>query len=316
MNAKTNVMNNQITWGGQTWGSRNDLATNEDQWHIWNWSSFGNNIWIDDENKLHMTIKNDGGKWDCTHLYSMSRIKYGTISVKCESPVLSLDKNVVCAFFTEDNYFEPTYDPHHNEIDIEYAKWGETEHDYKAWYTVQPGYRLGNRFTDFYDGKNTYNGTGMTMSIDWEPTYIRFKSIADNCTVLNNFTYTNISGIPSNYTNIMFELWLYNNEPPSNGKDVEVVFSDFNYTPSPIIFEENSSISSNLLVAAFSASPLSGKAPLTVKFTDKSTGAPTSWFWNFGDGKTSTEQNPMHTYTTEGTYTVRLTVKNVAESMR
>ncbi|WP_141241713.1 PKD domain-containing protein, partial [Methanosarcina spelaei] len=67
-------------------------------------------------------------------------------------------------------------------------------------------------------------------------------------------------------------------------------------------------------VAAFSASPTSGKVPLTVKFTDKSTGLPSSWKWTFGDGSTSTVQNPTHKYSKAGKYTVSLTVKNVIGS--
>jgi tripartite motif-containing protein 71 len=67
-------------------------------------------------------------------------------------------------------------------------------------------------------------------------------------------------------------------------------------------------------VAAFSASPTSGKVPLTVKFTDKSTGLPSSWKWTFGDGSTSTVQNPTHKYAKAGKYTVSLTVKNVIGS--
>jgi beta propeller repeat protein len=66
----------------------------------------------------------------------------------------------------------------------------------------------------------------------------------------------------------------------------------------------------NQLVAVFSATPTTGKAPLTVKFTDKSTGSPTSWKWNFGDGKTSTTKSPVHKYTKAGKYTVSLSVKN------
>lgn len=61
-------------------------------------------------------------------------------------------------------------------------------------------------------------------------------------------------------------------------------------------------------VAAFSGSPTSGCAPLTVTFTDQSTGDITSWSWDFGDGSTSTLQNPSHEYTAPGTYTVALTV--------
>ncbi|PAV12393.1 hypothetical protein ASJ81_06355 [Methanosarcina spelaei] len=54
----------------------------------------------------------------------------------------------------------------------------------------------------------------------------------------------------------------------------------------------------------------SGEAPLKVQFFDGSTGSPTSWNWNFGDGVTSTKQNPIHTYTTDGTYTVKETITN------
>ncbi|NQU49115.1 MAG: PKD domain-containing protein [Planctomycetes bacterium] len=62
--------------------------------------------------------------------------------------------------------------------------------------------------------------------------------------------------------------------------------------------------------AAFSGTPTSGTAPLDVSFTDASTGSPTSWAWDFGDGTTSTQQNPSHTYTAVGTHTVSLTVTN------
>ncbi len=48
--------------------------------------------------------------------------------------------------------------------------------------------------------------------------------------------------------------------------------------------------------------------PLMVAFTDLSTGNPTSWMWDFGDGTTSTDQNPIHTYTQTGNYTVTLTI--------
>jgi PKD repeat protein len=63
-------------------------------------------------------------------------------------------------------------------------------------------------------------------------------------------------------------------------------------------------------VAGFTASPTSGTAPLSVAFTDTSSGSPTAWSWSFGDGATSTAQNPSHTYTTPGTYSVSLTVSN------
>ncbi|MFZ1685229.1 MAG: S8 family serine peptidase [Candidatus Zixiibacteriota bacterium] len=62
--------------------------------------------------------------------------------------------------------------------------------------------------------------------------------------------------------------------------------------------------------ANFIGSPTSGYTPLTVAFTDQSTGGPTSWSWTFGDGGTSTLQSPGHQYTVAGTYTVALTATN------
>jgi PKD repeat protein len=63
-------------------------------------------------------------------------------------------------------------------------------------------------------------------------------------------------------------------------------------------------------VADFTADKTSGQAPLSVQFTDASTGAPTSWQWSFGDGTTSILRNPAHSYEAAGTYDVSLTTTN------
>jgi len=64
-------------------------------------------------------------------------------------------------------------------------------------------------------------------------------------------------------------------------------------------------------VTGFTADVTEGCAPLTVNFTDTSTNNPVSWTWNFGDGNTASDQNPTHTFTDPGTYTVELTATNV-----
>jgi PKD repeat protein len=66
--------------------------------------------------------------------------------------------------------------------------------------------------------------------------------------------------------------------------------------------------------ALFSASPTNGVEPLNVSFTDASSNSPTGWSWSFGDGGTSTLQNPSHAYTTAGVYTVRLIASNAGGS--
>ena len=63
-------------------------------------------------------------------------------------------------------------------------------------------------------------------------------------------------------------------------------------------------------VANFIADTTSCTAPCTVNFSDQSTGAPTSWTWDFQDDGTAddTNQNPTFVYTTPGLYSVKLTV--------
>jgi gliding motility-associated-like protein len=64
------------------------------------------------------------------------------------------------------------------------------------------------------------------------------------------------------------------------------------------------------LTADFSADVRQGCSPIVVNFRDLSTGSPTAWHWDFGNGGTSTLQNPSATFFAVGTYSVTLTVTN------
>jgi len=66
--------------------------------------------------------------------------------------------------------------------------------------------------------------------------------------------------------------------------------------------------------ANFTGNPTSGLVPLTVAFTDQSSGSPTSWSWTFGDSGTSTAQSPSHVYNSANSYTVSLTATNAQGS--
>ncbi len=85
----------------------------------------------------------------------------------------------------------------------------------------------------------------------------------------------------------------------NNGVDEEIKTNYITVSPSP--------------TAAFTANLTTACAPVTIQFTDQSTippgaGAITSWLWDFGDGNTSSQQNPTHTYTSTGFYTVSLLI--------
>lgn len=68
-------------------------------------------------------------------------------------------------------------------------------------------------------------------------------------------------------------------------------------------------------VANFTTNITNGEAPLVVQFNDTSTGGkPILWYWDFGDNKSSTDRNPMHTYNSAGKYAVKLKVTNIKGS--
>jgi PKD repeat protein len=71
---------------------------------------------------------------------------------------------------------------------------------------------------------------------------------------------------------------------------------------------------SQSLSANFKSDITGGCSPIVVNFEDLSTGNPTTWSWDFGNGATSAKQNPSATYFSTGTYTVKLTITNGANT--
>jgi PKD repeat protein len=85
-------------------------------------------------------------------------------------------------------------------------------------------------------------------------------------------------------------------------------------TTSRVVSVSTAIPSAPLVSAAFDATPSSPAVRDLVSFNDRSTGSPTSWQWNFGDGATSSLQNPTHAYAIQGAYSVTLTAANAASS--
>ena len=99
-------------------------------------------------------------------------------------------------------------------------------------------------------------------------------------------------------------------KPTVDGKYYFVLKMGSNASAAREILLDELTLKETLPVKAdFYAETVSGIAPLTVQFYDLSTNA-TSWSWDFGDGATSTEKDPIHIYITGGTFTVKLTASN------
>jgi len=132
----------------------------------------------------------------------------------------------------------------------------------------------------------------------------------------NNWTITNLTAINvTGYTSIMMRdqkdidfvtpSWSSVKDASINIYDTSqgsnMVYLEVNYTPAA---------ASEAPTAAFSADRTSAGTDGAIEFTDSSSEAPTSWLWQFGDGDTSTEQNPTHAYDTSGTFSVNMRATN------
>jgi hypothetical protein len=106
-------------------------------------------------------------------------------------------------------------------------------------------------------------------------------------------------------------LWHFD-EPYDSKKAYDATFNGNDGMLSGYDASETAFVSSDAMnmtiFSNFTADITNGKAPQTVTFTDTSTGDITDWLWDFGDGNTSTEQNPQHLYLASGSYDVSLTV--------
>ncbi|HWQ66073.1 MAG TPA: PKD domain-containing protein, partial [Methanospirillum sp.] len=76
----------------------------------------------------------------------------------------------------------------------------------------------------------------------------------------------------------------------------------------------NAAPKTGTVIAGFMVNSTHGEAPMTVQFTDTSSGTPTAWFWKFGDGTQSSLQHPQKTYLKPGTYTVSLYARSSKSS--
>jgi polygalacturonase/PKD repeat protein len=134
--------------------------------------------------------------------------------------------------------------------------------------------------------------------------------VSGNLTLAGTLNIANAGG----FTNTTYTLFTYGGTLSYNGLSIGTTpNTNFTYTISTnTIGQVNLFVGIALQppVASFMASPLSGAAPLTVNFTDTSSGSPAYWFWTFGDGGTSTSENPSYTYQNPGTWTASLIASN------
>ncbi|WP_157209512.1 hypothetical protein [Methanosarcina barkeri] len=200
-----------INWKRQNWyltGGKANPGNN-----YWNISG----AWIDNQDRMHLTIVKNNSIWECTMLSSQNTYHYGTFTWTVASPVYTFDKNSAIGLCT--------YLDDNNASTVGISRWGDHNGN-QLWYSIEPSKIKGN--SKAYLVPSSIKGTNTTYRIEWKPNYIRLTSMQADGTIIADYNNTNISAIPQEPESVIMNLWLM--APPSNGKNIELIISNFTVT--------------------------------------------------------------------------------------
>jgi len=188
-------------------------------------SDSGKNVWLDKQKRLHLKITHQHDRWQCAEIVSMRSFGYGAYRFFLETPSESIDPNVVLGLFTWDD--QPAY--HHREIDVEVSRWERSDNE-DAQFVVQP-FTIPENIVRF---RLPTNLRSSMHGFIWKPDSVYafskrggLYSPAETA-LLRDHTFT--TGIPqAGGENARINLWLNDNRGPSDGREVEVVLSRFEF---------------------------------------------------------------------------------------
>lgn len=218
----------QLSFAGLIWNIRPDSLSDPGPNH---WSS--SNAWVDDNGRLHLKLSKVDGVWYAVELATVEHLGFGTYQFWLDTPVNAYDPNVVFAMF---NYPAKQGLDGTNEIDVEFGKWGvpdAPELDYVI-YPSKPGPEPGG-----YAFHVTDPSAENTQRFTWTSRTVDFQALAGhqngNRRQYLHWAYKPKPGarklVPQVPMPVHLNLWLNGGFAPIDGKEVEVVVSNFTFTP-------------------------------------------------------------------------------------
>lgn len=217
----------KISWSGQDWYVKTSQSDNHSG-KVGPGSNFfsdsTDNVWVDDNDKLHLKINYSNDRWNCAEIASATRLGYGTYRFYIDSRLDNLDRAATLGLFTWSDIAPVTGN---REIDLEFTTWNDSILPNNAQYVVQPYIVEGNMLR--------YPMTSAVPSIHsftWEPGKISFSSTDESGSPINSWDFVKTESIPKSADErIHMNLWVNNGSGPSSGQPVEMVISKFEFTP-------------------------------------------------------------------------------------
>jgi hypothetical protein len=174
------------------------------------------NVWVDSRGRLHLKLTYSEGRWRCAEVINTESLGLGRYTFELGSPVSDFDPNVVLGLLTWSD--DPAYS--NREIDFEFSRWANATNPMNGQYVVQPFRWNRKKFTQPPVASSS-------QSFDWREDAV---------------TFTSSSGVPSTWTTddrvpppggelVHMNLWLYLGEAPTDGRTVEVIVTNFEFTP-------------------------------------------------------------------------------------
>jgi len=203
-----------------------------------NFSDGADNAWVDSEGRLHLRITQVGGQWFAAELVLVDALGYGEYRFKLEADLDDFDRKVVFGLFlweyqpcwVADNWWNAS-----NELDIEFGLFDDLANP-PAQYVAQPYTRNGNRHQFSLVTDTPLSPT--THAFDWQPDAVVFRSWHGHADeplardVIETWAYTGPDNARPEAPRLHINLWLFGGAPPTDGREIEVIVSDFTFKAS------------------------------------------------------------------------------------
>jgi hypothetical protein len=197
------------------------------------WGDGSENVCVDQPGALHLRITHEAGLWRCAEVVSARSFGYGRYRFSLAPGAESINENVVLGLFTWDT--DPAH--HHREIDIEISRWGVPDSD-PGQFVVQPYDSADSLHRFAIPVREGSRATPTTHLFDWRAGRISFQSwrgdaetTPDNSSLLTSWSYSGPHLPPPGQEKVRMNLWLFRGDPPSDGREVEVIVTRFDFTP-------------------------------------------------------------------------------------